>query len=510
MRFVVQRSEAPIRVDDKQFYLILLGVVTALVAALVTAFALILHRNFLSIACDTAVIQSGIVNTMHGHWFSNNGAGGPNILAAHTTFLLLLLIPFYVIYPSVEMLFTLQIWGAYSAVIPIYLVAHDLLRRPVLAFCIAAAALASPLLLHMALAPLHLETWIVAAAFWSYHFYRRNNLIGFCAGFLFAVCCGEQAAMIFASLGLALLLIDDGLEWRRLYGLIALVAGVVWVLAAAFIVEPLARSASAQFNIFAYNYTQWHIRSLAGLPAAVALQPRMACGFLVNPYRWEHVLEVIGLPLACALLSWRSILLIAPVPIYFLMCDQEFFLYFHAYYYSFAFVAGYLGLLFFLARRAETDRVTVSVVALVLLSNIVLLCTTSAFYINFAQCRDDGFTGTLRAAFAKIPPAATVYTAHRFSAYLSNRENMVIGDLSEEHFDFDLMLDARYGETHVHPDQVDYIVTDFITDQCGCRQGGYDPAVGKRRADNVNALVQTGEWQIVLNLNNTVVLRRMR
>ena len=85
--------------------------------------------------------------------------GGPNILGSHTTFLLLLLVPIYKMAPSVDTLFILQVWGVYSTVIPLYLVAQELLRRPLVAFVVAALALASPLLLRMAVAPLHLETF---------------------------------------------------------------------------------------------------------------------------------------------------------------------------------------------------------------------------------------------------------------------------------------------------------------------------------------------------------------
>jgi uncharacterized membrane protein len=508
MRFIVQRDAKPIRVNDEQFYLILLSVMAAAVAAIVTSFALILHRNFLTIACDTAVIQSGIVNTMHGHWFCNNGAGGPNILASHTTFLLLLLIPLYIIFPSADTLFELQIWGIYSAVIPIYLVALELLRRPPLAFCIAAAALISPLLLHMAVAPVHLETWIVAAVFWSFYFYRRNNLVGFCASMLLAVCCGEQAAMIYIALGAGLLLINDGLAWRRRFGLVSFVAGLAWVILAVMVIAPFTRSAH-RLNIFAYNYTQWHIKSFADLPMAVLQQPREALGFLTSPYRWEHVAAIIGLPLLATLLSWRSLLLLTPFPVYFLMCDQEFFLYFHAYYYSFAFFAGYLGLMFFLARREATTRAGISLMAVIMLGNVLLLCGSVSFYMNWMDCREDGFTSVLRKAFADIPPGATVYSPHRYSAYLSNRQNLVIGDLADEHFDFNLMLDAEFDLTNVHPEQVDYIVVDCMNDQCGCRQGGYSPDVARRRSDNINALLQTGDWRMIFNQSNTVILHRI-
>ncbi|MEJ0000684.1 MAG: DUF2079 domain-containing protein [Verrucomicrobiota bacterium] len=201
MKALVQREGAPARLSDDHFHLALLIGMAAVMAALVLSFALMLHRNFLTIACDTAVLQSAIVNTLHGHWFANNGAGGPNVLGSHTTFLLLAVIPFYVVAPYPETLFALQVIGTYSTVIPLYLVARELTQRPLIAFIVATLALVSPMLLHMALAPFHLETWIAAAALWAYFFYRRNNLPGFLVALLVAVTCGEQAALIAIALG---------------------------------------------------------------------------------------------------------------------------------------------------------------------------------------------------------------------------------------------------------------------------------------------------------------------
>ena len=493
--------------SEERFYLVLLSVLAALTAVIVTHFALVLHRNFLTIACDTAVLQSGIVNTMHGNWFDNNGSGGPNILGSHTTFLLLLIVPIYVLAPSVDTLFILQIWGVYSTVIPLYLIAGDVMRRPLVAFCVATAALASPLLLHMAVSPLHLETWIAAAMLWSYFFYLRNNLVGFLASLGFAVCCGEQAAMIYMALGASLLLVDDGFAWRKQYGRVALMAGFTWIILAVMVISPLARG-SRTFNIFAYNYTQWDIKSVSSLPMAVAQHPFKAIMLLASPFRWAHVAEIIGLPLFVAFFSWRSLLLLAPFPLYFLMCDQEFYLYFHAYYYSFAFLAGYLGVLLFLARRDLGDRFRIVLLAGIFFFNILLLCDAASFYVQYERGRDDAFSNTLHEVFAKIPPEATVYTPHRYSAYLSNRANMVIGDLHEEHLDFKAMMDARFEDTNVHPEQVDYIICDYMTDQCGWRGGDYDPDMIRRRADNINRLLQSGQWKTFWNQNNVVILQR--
>jgi hypothetical protein len=86
---------------------------------------------------------------------------------------------------------------------------------------------------------------------------------------------------------------------------------------------------------------------------------------------------------------------------------------------------------------------------------------------------------------------------------------MVIGDLRDENLDFKAMMDARFDTTNVHPEQVDYIVCDFIADQCGCRQSWYDPDVTLRRMHNVDHLQQSGQWQTFWSKNYVVILKRV-
>jgi uncharacterized membrane protein len=506
MKFAVQRAGTPVRMRDELFYLVTLAVLAAITAAIVSNFALFLHRNFLTIACDTAVLQSAIVNTLHGDWFRNNGAGGPSILGAHTTFLLLLTLPVYVLAPSPDTLFVLQVFGVYGIVIPLYLIAGDLLRQPLAAFCVATAAMASPLLLHMAFSPFHLETWIAAGAFWSYFFYLRNNLAGFLASLAGAVCCGEQAALIYIALGVALLAVDDGLAWRKRYGRVALLAGLTWIILAVMIVAPLARG-SRSFNIFAYNYSQWGIQSVLGLPLALARHPVRALALLASPVRWAHVAGIIGLPLLGTFFSWRSLILLAPLPVYLLMSDQEFFLYFHAYYYSFAFFAGYLGVVLFVARRGLADRLGLVILAGTFFVNVLLLCNVAGFYFQLSAGAEPEFTAMLHQEFDQIPPEATVYTPHRYSAYLSNRQNMIIGDLRDT-VDFNAMVNAQFAETNVRPGQVDYIVCDYVNDQCGWRQSTFNPAMIQVRTANVDRLLHSGEWKLFWSQNDVVILRR--
>jgi uncharacterized membrane protein len=496
------------RLNEDRFYFLFLGAMTTVVAAVMIEFALGMQRNFLTIACDTAGVQNAIVNTLHGIWFRDTAYGGPNALGGHTTFVLLLLAPIYAIFPSVDTLLILQVAGVYSTVIPLYLVGREILGRPLSAFLVACVALASPMLFQMALAPVHPETWISAAVFWSYYFYRTNRLKGFWVSFAFAVSCGEMAALIYIAMGLALLLTEDGIAWRKKYGQFALVGGLGWLLGAVLVLFPLMH-VPGQNNVFAYNYTQWGVATPGQLLSAVAHDPLLAIGFTISPIRWLYVVGLVGLPVLLAFLSWRSFLLLAPLPVYFLMCHQEFYLYIHAYYFQFAFFAGYMGFLFFLARLNSGARLGAVMLASSAFINVILVCTAAGYFQQLGLAKDATFNGELHAAFKTIPADAGVYSPHRFSAYLSNRENMVLGDLYEDDFDFNKMLNATSGITDVRPEQIDYIVSDFENDQCGFRGGAYNEAKTKKREAFIDYLLKSGEWEMFWNKNSVVILKRV-
>jgi uncharacterized membrane protein len=507
MKFLENGERQLGRLSEDRFYLLLLSVSAAVVAGAMTVFVLGLHRNFLTIACDTAAFQNAIVNTLDGRWFRDTAYDGPNLLGLHGNFVLGLIAPAYAIFPSADTLFILQIWGLYGAVIPLYLVGVEMTQGRLLSFLVALSALACPMFLHMAAAPYHPESWIIAAVLWSYYFYRRGRPVAFWVTLGVALACGEQAGPIYIALGAALLLFDDGLAWRKRYGKYALIAGLAWPAFTVGILAPLAH-VSGQQNLIAYHYSQWKSSSAGGLALALAQNPGASLGTLLSPVRWLHLFLFDGLPLVLAFFSRRSMVLLLPFPIFFLMCDQEFYLSFHAYYFQFAFFAGYFGLILFLARWSPATRLGGTVLVLVFFLNILISCSALGGYEVLNAGREDGFSAVLHQAFAGVPREAGVYAPHRYSAYLSNRENMVMGDLRDENLDFDAMIESRYPLTDVHAAQIDYIVCDLQNDQCGWRRSGFDPTTAQRRADNLSKLVQSGRWQVFWNQNEVVILKR--
>ena len=193
------------------------------------------------------------------------------------------------------------------------------------------------------------------------------------------------------------------------------------------------------------------------------------------------------------------------------MCNQEFYLYFHAYYYQFVLVAGYVSFIELLSRWDLYTRLGQAIFAATLLIGMLLMVQPVVFYSTLTLGRDPEFSTTLRQAFATvIPREAGVYGPHRFSNYLSNRVNFVMGDLREENEDFTAKVNLLYPSTTVRPEQIDYIVIDVHNDQCGWRDGSFDPEKAKRRAANINRLIQSGSWIIHWTQSDVFILKRKK
>jgi hypothetical protein len=72
------------------------------------------------------------------------------------------------------------------------------------------------------------------------------------------------------------------------------------------------------------------------------------------------------------------------------------------------------------------------------------------------------------------------------------------------------MVDGEFNKTNVHASSIEFIVTDYWTDQCGWRQGFPDANKTQARQDAVNKLVASGKWSLVFQQEDVVILRRVQ
>jgi hypothetical protein len=352
----------------------------------------------------------------------------------------------------------------------------------------------SPSLVVGVCSPFHPENWIPPALLWSYYFYLKDRQVLFWYALLFAFFCGEISAPVVSSMGLAILASQEQkADWS--YGIRYLVAGIAWILFAQLVVLPIMHSPDQQ-DMVSFKYPDWHATSLTGLGLAIVTHPFKALTLLLSPARLYLYIQVLGLSTLLIPFFRRSLIIILPMPIFFLMSSQELYVDFHVYYFAYAYIAAYIALILFLKECPITSPLSIAVVTVIVLWNSVDLAAYTSSYEAIAFDQDATANRTIMEQLQKIPGDVAVYSPHRYSAVLSNRENMVMGDLVYgDKETFDSMVEARYSTTLVHADQIDFIVCDIITDQTG-RRLSINTTDSPKRYNNLYKLVESGKWKV--------------
>jgi uncharacterized membrane protein len=102
------------------------------------------HYALESRAYDLAILENTFWNTIQGDWFASSMEEGGNHLAIHTSFIFLLVAPFYWLFPYTETLLVGQTLLIAFAVFPLYAIALFLLKRPCLALLFPLIYLSHP------------------------------------------------------------------------------------------------------------------------------------------------------------------------------------------------------------------------------------------------------------------------------------------------------------------------------------------------------------------------------
>ena len=175
-------------------------------------------RAFQQPAYDMAMPDQGIwlLSRFHDPFLT---VAGRNLFGDHPSFIYLLLVPFYWVYPHTSVLLVAQATLQAAGAIPIYLLARHLLRNSLLATLLAAAYLLSPVLQQTDLEQFHVEAFeapllalaIYAGVVW------RPKLFLLCIALL--LLCKEDAALYTIPLATWV-----GIKRDRQIGVIALVA----------------------------------------------------------------------------------------------------------------------------------------------------------------------------------------------------------------------------------------------------------------------------------------------
>lgn len=199
---------------------------------------------------DLAIYDQIIWNSAHGRFFISSIMGDCNSLGNHFEPVLLLLAPFYRIFPDVRFLFAVQALALSSAMIPLYLVSRRLLARRPLVFSVLAVYLLSRGIQGAGMFEFHPDYFLPLLLFYAYYFLitsRRRGAVWMC---LLMLLCKENAAFLVLGLGIFAI---TAKESRRVGFILSAAALFYWIILTKFVMPVFFRPPGAE----QYQYYAW-------------------------------------------------------------------------------------------------------------------------------------------------------------------------------------------------------------------------------------------------------------
>ncbi|NEO31052.1 MAG: DUF2079 domain-containing protein [Symploca sp. SIO3C6] len=174
---------------------------------------------------------------------------GFHILGDHAAWILYPLSLLYKIYPDVHWLFAVQAVALALGALPIWHLARQAALKAASAQAIAVAYLLYPLVFNLNLFDFHPEVMALPALLAAVLAARLGKIWWFTGAILWILGCKAVLALTVAAMGLWLLVFEN----QRLYGAIALLAGIAWFLIATQLIIPLfSGSEAAAVGRYAY------------------------------------------------------------------------------------------------------------------------------------------------------------------------------------------------------------------------------------------------------------------
>jgi uncharacterized membrane protein len=268
------------------------------------------HAAFSTDMFDFGYYTHVVWNTAHGMLFANFiPAKSTNFLQDHFSLLMGALAPLFWIAPDARTLQAVTVVGLGLAMLPAYLIVHD--RHPMLAPFVVLALVLNPLGHQVASMDFHeimLSTPVLAFA--AYALYKRDDVL-LIVCLVLALLAREDMGAFVACFGVVMILFRPG---RRLLGVGAVVAGLVWTVAITQGLMPALGVTYIHTNVFwAYQYGD----GLADIVLGMLKAPMAVLNNLIQAHADQTLVRVLlplaGLPLLAAgeqLLWLPSLLLI--------------------------------------------------------------------------------------------------------------------------------------------------------------------------------------------------------
>lgn len=340
---------------------------------------------------------------------------GTHLFGDHTTFILALLVPFYWIWPSANVLLVAQCAALGLAAIPAFLLGRWVLRNEWLALCVAVAYLLQPAVAYTNLEQFHPDSFEVPLALLVLYFMARGRWKLFVTCVIVLLLVKEDVALFTLPLGVYV-----AVRYNRRVGALTAALSLVYFVLAVYVILPAFNNAG--------TLDAWRIPfgGFGGLLKTTVTHPWEVVRLALGPERPFYLAQLL-LPLALLPLG-SAVVLTAAGPLLSNLLSTFPYQHWIQYHYSTLIVPVLVASAVFAVGRAPRG-----VMRNALAGALVVASLWGAYYWGpspwsrvpapLAHVPDPPIEA-FRAATALIPPDASLAAFYRFVPHLAHREQI--------------------------------------------------------------------------------------
>jgi uncharacterized membrane protein len=210
------------------------------------------HFTFRTGAFDLSMYDSALSNTLKGHFMYTPWLGR-SYFSEHFAPILLLILPFYLIYDSPVVLVIIQAVAVVLSVFPLYKFAKEKLSDSFVPFCIVIAYLNYRYLLRGFMFDFHQEIFEPLFVFSAFLYLYRNAPVKYFIFLILALACKEDMPFYMAMFGGYACLVEK--KWKL--GIPTVIISVIWALIAWKIVIPMSFPDGDKPSRFLVRWSQY-------------------------------------------------------------------------------------------------------------------------------------------------------------------------------------------------------------------------------------------------------------
>jgi uncharacterized membrane protein len=300
--------------NRKYFYTVL---VFLLIAVFVLIFSLLSfgrHDSLKSYLNDLGAYDQVVWNTAHGHFFeiTTSMFGEKKFFAGHFSPILILFVPFYLIFASPKWLLFFQALAVGLSAIPIFYLAREKLKSQALGLVFLISYLLYPVLHNGLLYDFHEVVFATVFASWAFYFLEKGKDRWFIFFAVLLALSQEHLPLLVFMMGIYLFFVKK----RRRFGLAVSFFSLFYFLSVIFVLMPFF-SSSENLALLQNNSTYpsryaWLGSSPGEIIRKIITDPLSIAAALVSPERIKYLFLLVMPVFSLAIFAW-PILIILPL-----------------------------------------------------------------------------------------------------------------------------------------------------------------------------------------------------